>query len=720
MKGCNPYLSKVKFVIFLLFICCDSSDSNKLELSLPAIFSDHMVLQQKESVTFWGKSSPNQEVNVRGSWGSSSSSISDSIGNWQLNLSTPQAGGPYKIKIKTPTESIQYKDVLIGEVWLASGQSNMGMIIDADIENKEEEIKNANYSEIRFFSILEDLTGESFKNQKWVSTTPENAKNYSAAAYFFARELSNELKIPIGIISSSWGGTKVESWISNKKLKTFDQFKGNVPKSIDEDIVHIERLKYNDSIAKVNEDQFGLLTFDLPKPYYLWNEKIVWNVDLWNRFSQGWTDLNLNDNEYKNIDFDDSKWDYISKSMVNNSANPYTIRFDSIFKTNEQVYESFNDWFTTVSSGVIWLRIKAKIEDIKKDYVLIVDKGIDHIDQTFFNEELIGNTFSIDGRREYKIPQRILKKGENLIAIRITNLGGDGGLNSSLLIENSDISREIPYSNFQFKHHAFLTNGSSVLVHNYSFKDLLEKRKKISNNLSRGYIVNSPYGNSISFEKLISPIIPFTIKGVIWYQGEANVGNYNEYQELFIGMIDDWREKWGYDFPLYYAQLAPYIYSKKEPSHELRDAQRKTLQSTDNTGMAVLMDVGEEDNIHAPNKQDVGKRLALLALDNNYGFDIVSSGPLYKNHKNFKNYIEVDFKNKGSGLDSTGELKDFEIAGDDNVFYDAYARIVNNKVRVSSNKVRNPKHVRYGWKNWIIGTLFNKEGLPASSFSSQN
>jgi sialate O-acetylesterase len=132
------------------------------------------------------------------------------------------------------------------------------------------------------------------------------------------------------------------------------------------------------------------------------------------------------------------------------------------------------------------------------------------------------------------------------------------------------------------------------------------------------------------------------------------------------------------------------------------------------------MDVGEEDNIHAPNKQDVGKRLALLALDNDYGFDIVSSGPLYKNHKNFKNYIEVDFNNKGSGLDSTGELKDFEIAGDDLVFYDAYARIVNNMVRVSSNKVRNPKHVRYGWKNWVIGTLFNKEGLPASSFSSED
>jgi sialate O-acetylesterase len=136
--------------------------------------------------------------------------------------------------------------------------------------------------------------------------------------------------------------------------------------------------------------------------------------------------------------------------------------------------------------------------------------------------------------------------------------------------------------------------------------------------------------------------------------------------------------------------------------------------------MAILLDIGEKDDIHPANKQDVGKRLALFALDNDYNFDLVSSGPLYKNHVIFKDYIQVDFDNTGSGLVSRGILKDFEIAGADSIFLAAKAEIVNNKVRVWSNKVSTPIHVRYGWKNWMVGTLFNKEKLPASSFNSIN
>jgi sialate O-acetylesterase len=217
---------------------------------------------------------------------------------------------------------------------------------------------------------------------------------------------------------------------------------------------------------------------------------------------------------------------------------------------------------------------------------------------------------------------------------------------------------------------------------------------------------------------MLTPVIPYSIKGAIWYQGESNVDNNYEYQELFTGMIEDWRENWGYDFSFYYAQIAPFEYTPSQESHKLREAQRKTLKTTSKTGMAVLMDIGEEGDIHPHNKQDVGKRLALLALNKDYEFDILSSGPLYKSIEIFKNYIEIDFESKGSGLMSNGVLKEFEIAGDDMIFKTAKAEIIDNKIRVSSNKVKYPKHVRYGWKNWTVGTLFNKEGLPASSFSS--
>jgi sialate O-acetylesterase len=217
---------------------------------------------------------------------------------------------------------------------------------------------------------------------------------------------------------------------------------------------------------------------------------------------------------------------------------------------------------------------------------------------------------------------------------------------------------------------------------------------------------------------MLKPVLPYSIKGAIWYQGESNVDNNDEYQELFAGMIEDWRENWGYDFPFYYVQIAPFEYIPSQESQKLRDAQRKTLKTTSKTGMAVIMDIGEEKDIHPHNKQDVGKRLALLALDKDYEFDIISSGPLYKNHQTFPNYIDIDFENKGSGLMSKGVLKDFEIAGDDMIYKTAKAEIIDNKIRVSSNKVKYPKHARYGWKNWTVGTLFNKEGLPASSFSS--
>ena len=698
-----------KFLFLILAIFITSCNNQYGDLNLPSVFSDHMVLQQKSNVSFWGKSNLNDKITISASWGETLSTKADNNGKWQLSLATPKAGGPYSIEVKNERQSIVFNDVLIGEVWLASGQSNMGMILSDGIENQEEEIKNANFNDIRFFSVLEDLTGESIKQQKWVKTNPKNAAKFSAAAYFFARELHEKLNIPIGIISSSWGGTYIENWISNKKLKTLTSTKNKVPKSEEDDLVQFERLRYNDSIAKLNEMQFALKTFDLPKPYFLWNEKIVWNVDLWKKFKKDWEVLDLNDIEFKKIEFDDSNWGKVKKITEKDKSKIKDGVFNYIFKSNN----SF------LSTGVIWLRAKIKIDDVSRDYYLNIDKGINRVDQTFFNEKLIGNTFSIDGKRSYKIPKEILKRGKNLIALRVTNIQGDGGFRSPVILKNNVFSKEINLSQFKFKHHAFLTNGSSVMVHDYSYKQLLDNYIDIEKKIHRGYVTNSPYGNSISFEKMLKPVIPYTIKGVIWYQGEQNVPEYKEYKELFSGIIDDWRENWGYDFPFYYAQITPHIYSESQPSHKLRDVQRLAIKSTFNTGMASLLDVGLENNNHSPKKQPVGKRLALLALDNDYNFDIVSSGPLYVSHKIFNDYLEIDFDHKGSGLSTSGKLEDFEIAGENKIFYPALAQIVNNKVRVFSNlNVKYPKHVRYGWKNWVIGTLFNEEGLPASSFNS--
>ena len=220
-------------LILLVTISCNSIPESTSILSLPPVFSDQMVLQQNKNVTFWGKASPNEKVKVTGSWGESKSINANNKGEWELSLLTTNAGGPFEVIVETSNKTINYKDVLIGEVWLSSGQSNMQWILNQCkncIDNQDEEIANANNNQIRMFSVPQDLSGEIIKNKKWLVANPVNAEGFSAAAYFFARKLHKELKTPIGIVNTSWGGTRVEAWTSNDKLTKLELTKNKVPK----------------------------------------------------------------------------------------------------------------------------------------------------------------------------------------------------------------------------------------------------------------------------------------------------------------------------------------------------------------------------------------------------------------------------------------------------------------------------------------------------------
>jgi sialate O-acetylesterase len=703
------YKTYLYLLITSITLLINSCKQQSLELSLAPIFSDHMVLQQQTKVAFWGKSKPNEKVIVRGSWGESSSVITDSDGFWELYLLTPKAGGPFDVQVKNKNNSILLSDILIGEVWLVSGQSNMDWKLNQCnncINNQDQEIKNANYNEIRFFNHPQDLSGKIVNNQKWKIVTPENAskkadfhgvESFSAAGYFFARELHKELNVPIGIIGAYWGGTRVEAWTSRKKLTELTSFKlpsinkKEVSMKDHKGIINSYK-KINDSVAKLNELEFGFKTFNLTlKP----DQK----PDL-----ESWKNLDLNDKEYSNINFDDSHWQNWEKKYDDVSYASLSSRFENIFDPEDFL----------LTNGTIWLRTKINIQDINSDFELIYEDGADDSDQTYFNGKLIGNTISWSKERRYIIEKSNLKIGENILAIRLTDLDGPGGFNGKIILKNAKIKFEIPIDQFKFIHHAFFINGQFI-VHGYNHEELLDISKFLKENIHRGVIYGGANEYSILYDRILRNIIPFTLKGALWYQGEANTRNFEDYQTLFSGMIDDWREAWGYNFPFYYAQLAPF---PEAGTLGVREAQRKTLLTTTNTGMAVLMDIGEKDDIHPHNKQDVGKRFSLLALNKQYGFDYTSSGPVYKSHQTNGNYLTVDFSSKGSGLEFKGDNHDFEIAGEDNEFYDAHAKIINNKLRLYSKNVINPIHVRYGWKNWTVGTLVNKEGLPASSFTT--
>ncbi len=695
-------------IFLLIIISIISCNSPKTEFSLAPVFSNKMVLQQAQSNAVWGTSAPFSKITLTSSWGEQVITKTNDLGSWNLQLPTPAYNKSMNKEGQSFTVSdgssiIEINDILIGEVWLASGQSNMQWFMnqcDGCVINQDEEIKNSANDMIRMFSVPQDLTGESIKFRKWLSANPENTGSFSATAYYFAKNLHYKLDMPIGIVNTSWGGTRVEAWMSPQKLNSLDETKNLIPNDYSFLDYQDFLKKQNDSISDLINEKYGYEMFNVPE----WSEE----KEIWNKLSKAWENLDLNDKSFISDEYDDSSWDFWNPSLDNYNGLKCDGRFEAVFNESDRL----------LSDGVFWFRTSIHISDLSKDYFFQVEKGIDDSDQTYFNGKLIGNTYGWNLERKYTIPKNILKKGRNIIAIRVTDPGGGGGFNSPIKVYNENGHINVPFDSFKYKHHGFISNGVTIIVHNYNNDELYKLEEEKRKDISKITPFNSPNGFSAMYECMLTPVMPYGVRGVIWYQGESNIGNFHEYTNLFSGMIDDWRSAWGVNLPFYYAQIAPFIYEKNVRSQSLRDAQTKILETVENTGMAVLLDIGEEYDIHPENKKDVGERLSLHALKNEYNFDLIANGPLYKSHVRKGSRIEVSFDYVADGLVSDGPLTGFEIAGNDGVFYPAKALITDDKIIVFSKKVMSPAHVRYGWKNWFVGTLFNSEGLPASSFSS--
>ena len=625
-----------------------------------------MVLQQNANVAFWGSSSTNEKVIVSGSWGKFAEITSDENGQWKLYLPTPKAGGPFTVNISTSTNKEALEDVMVGEVWLASGQSNMEMPLmgwppNDIINNAEEEIAKSNYPEIRMFTVERQLSLEpkATFNGKWKVCSPETSGNFSASAYFFARKLHKELNVPIGIIHSSWGGTPAESWTSKKTIDTFNEFK-SVTQSINTSDLFKNELKWFSQFKAI-----GIPTTD-----------------------EQWINLNLLDNLIVEKSYNDSDWEEIQLPG----------RYDNQINGGE-----FN--------GAVWFRKNIVIDNLDSDYILTIG-AVDDMDETYVNGHKIGGLIGMgfwNKKREFKIPKSILKKGNNTIAVRAIDAEGVGEIIGPMTLSNNNIKVSLN-GNWKYKLIAEIYNNKFYLygINNIDFNSRIKTIK-----LNSGV-------PTVLYNGMINPLVPYTIKGVIWYQGESNVGRADQYENLFPAMIRDWREKWNYDFPFYYVQIAPYQYninkdSLLDQSQELREAQRNSLK-TKNTGMVVTMDIGNFNNIHPSNKQDIGSRLARLALSNNYSINIVPSGPIFNGLKVIGSKLILEFENPGSRLISKGDLLGFEIAGADKKYVFANAKIINNQVELYSDKIKNPLYARYAWKDKAVPSLFNLEGLPASSF----
>lgn len=645
---------------------------------MPAIFSDNMVLQQKTSVPLWGKSKLDGELKITASWGQIAKTAVLKDKAWSVKLKTPTAGGPYEIKIQLGDSVFAYKNVLIGEVWVCSGQSNMEMPLEGwqpkdTIRGSYQVIKNSADPKIRLFSVTRNFADKRQDNcvGTWIECNPENVAKFTATGYFFGKKLSDVLKVPIGLIHTSWGGTAVESWISVDYLKEMSDYKPVIEKLGDSE--------------KDNENLFKWLN-TLPV------------IDVSSKpENTKWEGLDFGDSAFSKTEYSDSVWSEMKLPT-----------------TWERT--SLGDF-----DGVVWFRKTVEIPDSWLNKELVLELGpIDDMDRAFVNGAIVGineksGLWQIG--RVYTVPKELVTGKKLTISVRVIDTQGGGGIygqSEKMNIHPKESDEKINLSGVWKYVPVSVYKGSKFYLIGATNEDFL-KRPKLTIDLSA-------YTPTTLFNAMINPLIPYGIKGAIWYQGEANTDKPQIYSDLLKMMITNWRAEWKRgDFPFYLAQIAPYNYGEFTQSQKLREAQMKTM-SFKNTGMAVTLDIGNPENIHPDNKTDIGQRLALWALAKDYGKKVVFSGPIYKSMKTIGNKIELSFHyaDKGLKLKPIKEKLNFTIAGKDKVFKTATVKVSGGKLIVSSPEVKEPVAVRYAWSNIEEGNLFNGAGLPASSFRTDN
>ncbi|WP_232468384.1 sialate O-acetylesterase [Alkalitalea saponilacus] len=661
--------------LFVMYSC--KTDS---ELKLPSVFSNNMVLQQNIDATIWGYAKSGTEITVSSQWGAVSKAKAGEDGKWMLELATIEAGGPYFIDVEAGETKIRIENVLLGEVWLASGQSNMEMPLRGwpplePIYGSDEAIATSDYPGVRMFTvarnvsstILNDVEGE------WLVSSPETAGGFSATAYFFARKVHAETGVPVGIIHSSWGGTPAESWISGSTL------------GVDRDFTErVEMLQQ----AKEEEQKYNrwLDRFPMKSIAMTGNVDPLVGIDLFDEYGSS-PETDVND------------WP--------------AINLPALIEDTE-----IGDF-----DGVIWFRKKIEIPEswIGKNLVLSLGP-IDDRDVTWVNGNRVGG-MEEDGlyqvERIYNVPSEYVTDRDLLIAVRVIDTQGGGGIYGKeeqlKLFPEGEVDLAISLAGEWNYKLVGEIQGLSLYLFDPA-KDVLASRPQ------RTMVLNS-HTPTVLYNAMVAPLVPYGLKGVIWYQGETNVGRANQYMRLKSMLITDWRNHYKNDeLSFYYVQLAPWHYNDVEgiASANLREAQRR-MQFIPHTGMISTLDIGDLESIHPGNKKDVGERLALWALANDYGVNLPFTGPEPAKVSIINNRVEIEFDHAENGLVLSREYcGQFEISGADGVFHRATVILNDNSLVVESSEVREPVNVRYGYRNGAKASLFNGDMLPAPSFSTEN
>lgn len=617
-------------------------------------YTDHAVLQRGQPITLAGTAVPSIALDI-GLGGQQVRALADASGRWQAKLPGMPAGGPVEITVRDAAgRSVAAQDIYIGDVWLCSGQSNMEMQVRR-VANLETEVANGSNANIRLLQIgrhSADAPRRDFEiAPSWQAATPATVRDFSAACFFFGRDIEHTQRVSVGLVDDSWGGSSIQAWMSPGTLHALGGY--DVPLQL---------------LARHERDAAGA--------------EADWQavVDKW---WQGRPASAIGLPQFSDPQFDDSGW---STMRVNgdweDAGIPALANFD----------------------GVVWLRSTVQLSAAQAALGAHLLLGaVDDADTTWVNGRKVGGFEGWDVPRDYTLPPGVLHAGSNLIAVRVLDTGGGGGMWSP------PAARQLAFA-----------DGSSVQL-------ALNWRYDIAGDLAAvGALPHAPWlpaiGTTTLYNGMIAPLGPMGLRGMLWYQGEANVADAGEYARLLPALMADWRAQFGADLPFYIVQLAGYGYAESSPVESgwaaLRDVQRRVAENDAHSGLAAAIDIGDRYDIHPTNKQEVGRRLALLARHRVYGEALEDSGPAARRAQRRGASIVISFAHADGGLRvlASNRPAGFELCSAPRHCRFADARVERDSVVLDERGGERALRVRYGWAGSPVANLVNAAGLPASPF----
>jgi sialate O-acetylesterase len=614
---------------------------------LDEMFQDHGVLQRDRAIPLWGAASPGEELTISLN-GVQTKAVADAAGHWRTQLPAMPTGGPYRLTARAQHGAEQsITDILVGDVWLCSGQSNMELPVARSLNAAREIAASAN-DQIRVLSVrhaTHPTPLEHFQDAVvWAPAGPATIGDFSAACYYFARDLQKSVHVPMGLIHASWGGSRIEPWMSDAALRAAGYG------------TRLDLLKVYAGDARAGNERMGALWVAW------WRSHAPAGSAPWKSVAEGdWRD----------------------------------------------VPEPLRDWKTwgvaklANHDGMVWFRRAATLSKSQAagDAQLSIG-AIDEVDETWVNGRALANSFGYGTERTYTVPKGWLHAGENSIVINVLSTWDAGGMYGPP------------------EHQALrFTDGSSVPLGGHWRYQLVPGHM--------GFPPRAPWepvsGLTGIYNAMIAPLLPYGLRGVLWYQGEANADDAGRYQALLAGLMADWREQFQADLPFLIVELpnfgAPSPIAAPSAWANLREAQRRAVAADKNAALAVTIDTGEAQELHPPNKQAVGARLARAARRLVYGQLISASGPTVRAARLRADKILVSFSEVDGGLVTYSSQRPigFEVCGVEEQCRFVDAVLSGNDVLLEAAGTPATR-VRFCWGDAPVCNLYDKSGLPAGPF----